>query len=417
MFRPSTMPNPLSTAIARVRFRKQPSVLRFALAERIDYLNAAHWDGVVAHRGFLCSRRYHRMLEGVRPDNLDPRYALLYRDDQPVAALSMQWISLEGRRLQRRPEGKGLTATAGRLKSSLVDRVSARVLVVGNLLTYGSHGISIIPGCESDADVWHAIGEAAYRVRRAEKHSGRTDFVLVKDLLPLEMRQSCILHDLGYRTIETEPNMILEMKPEWRSHDDYLAALSAKYRKNIRSRVLKPIVDAQITVVHAEDLTALAPRLHELYLAVHENAAVRPVTLGLEYWQALASAAKEGGRIRFAMLRRGAEVLGFVVTLLDCDDTAIGYHIGFDRDAARELPLYLRLLQQSIADGIALGARRVSLGRTALEPKAALGARPEPLSVWVRHRQPVLNKLMRSLLGAIHHDEAPARNPFADVRG
>jgi hypothetical protein len=35
----------------------------------------------------------------------------------------------------------------------------------------------------------------------------------------------------------------------------------------------------------------------------------------------------------------------------------------------------------------------------------------------VRHRQPVLNKLMRGLLGRIHHDEAPERNPFPAKEG
>ena len=67
----------------------------------------------------------------------------------------------------------------------------------------------------------------------------------------------------------------------------------------------------------------------------------------------------------------------------------------------------------TIEDGIALGARCISLGRTALEPKAMLGAKPRPLHVWVRHRQPVLNKLMRGLLGRIHHAEAPERNALA----
>jgi Acetyltransferase (GNAT) domain len=134
------------------------------------------------------------------------------------------------------------------------------------------------------------------------------------------------------------------------------------------------------------------------------------VTLGADYWPALARAA--GGRARFAALTRGDAMLGFIVTLRDDGDTAIGYHVGFDRAAAAELPLYLRLLQRSVEDGIALGAKRLSLGRTALEPKAMLGAKPEPLHVWVRHRQPVLNKLMRALLGRIHHDEAPERNPF-----
>lgn len=107
-------------------------------------------------------------------------------------------------------------------------------------------------------------------------------------------------------------------------------------------------------------------------------------------------------------------MLGFVVTLLEDQDSAIAYHIGFDREVAAELPLYLRLLHVAVGDAIDAGARRVSFGRTALEPKAALGARPSPLHVWVRHRQPVLNRLMRALLGRIHHDEAPARNPLPD---
>jgi hypothetical protein len=76
------------------------------------------------------------------------------------------------------------------------------------------------------------------------------------------------------------------------------------------------------------------------------------------------------------------------------------------------LPLYLRLVHATIGDAIAWGCKRLSLGRTALEPKAALGARPEPMSVWLRHRVPALNWCLRGLLGAVPHAEAPERNPF-----
>ena len=104
--------------------------------------------------------------------------------------------------------------------------------------------------------------------------------------------------------------------------------------------------------------------------------------------------------------------LGFVTALRD-GKTAIAYYIGFDRDASAEgLPLYLRLLHATIADAIDWGCKRLSLGRTALEPKAALGAKPEPMSVWIRHRVPALNWLLRGLLGAVPHAEAPERNPF-----
>ena len=47
-----------------------------------------------------------------------------------------------------------------------------------------------------------------------------------------------------------------------------------------------------------------------------------------------------------------------------------------------------------------------------MEPKAALGAKPEPMSVWLRHRVPALNWMLRGVLGAVPHEEAPERSPF-----
>jgi hypothetical protein len=404
------MTNNRLSALARLRLRQQNVPLRFAFADRVDFLNAADWDAVTAHRGLLMTRSYLRMIERVRPANLDPRYALLYRDERPVAALAMQSVDLAAARLHKPTAKSGLRGWASRTLARATDGISARVLVIGNLLSYGSHGVAIAPGLVADDAIWHGIAEAAYRVRRAEKHAGNTDFVLVKDLDGAEIVQSARLHDLGFRPIETEPNMVLRIAPAWKTYEDYLGALNAKYRKNLRSRVLKPIEDAGLVVERVDAIETLAPRLHQTYLAVHENAALRPVTLTEDYWPALARCAGEAAR--FAVLRRGETVLGFVLTLREDAHTAIGYHIGFDRQASATLPLYLRLLQCTVEDAIALGARRLSLGRTALEPKAALGAKPEALHVWVRHRQPVMNRLIRALLGSIHHDTAPERNPF-----
>lgn len=104
-------------------------------------------------------------------------------------------------------------------------------------------------------------------------------------------------------------------------------------------------------------------------------------------------------------------MLGFLMSVAD-GQTAVAYHIGFDRAAAAELPIYLRLLHAGIADAISMGCQQISYGRTALEPKAALGAKPQPFGILVRHRQPVLNKMMKRLLTGIEHEEAPERSPF-----
>ncbi len=95
------MTRSLRAALQRARFRKQTAPLRFAFADRIDFLDGARWDRVTAHRGPLLQRAYCRELERVRPDNLDLRYVLLCRDDEPVAAMAMQIVELDGGRLRK----------------------------------------------------------------------------------------------------------------------------------------------------------------------------------------------------------------------------------------------------------------------------------------------------------------------------
>ena len=231
---------------------------------------------------------------------------------------------------------------------------------------------------------------------------------MVKDLTA---QQSGIeaLRVYSYRPLETEPNMVLTLDAAWKTYDDYLAALDAKYRKKVKEQV-KRFTAAGCTVEVLRDVAAHSGRLHELYLSVQGNASVRLVTLREGYFAELARAA--GENFRCTVVRRGTEVIGFVTTVRD-GDTAIGYYMGFDRLAALEgLPIYLRLLHATVADAIAWRCTRLSLGRTALEPKAGLGAKPEPMSVWVRHRVAPMNWMLRGLLGAVPHEDAPERNPF-----
>jgi len=271
----------------------------------------------------------------------------------------------------------------------------------------GFHGIAFAPG-ENPAALWPGVAEVLYRIRRADRLLRQANVVLVKDLTERESGLE-VLRRFSYRPMETEPNMVLAINPAWRTYDDYLAALDAKYRRNAKDQV-KKLTAAGCTMETLADLAPHANRLHELYLAVHQNASVRLVTLPPNFIPALAGELRD--QFRCTVVRCGDELLGFVTTLRD-GDTAIAYYIGFDRAAAVEgLPIYLRLLHATIADAISWGCRSLSLGRTALEPKAALGAKPEPMSVWLRHRVPAPNWIIRGMLTAVPHEEAPERNPF-----
>jgi hypothetical protein len=257
-------------------------------------------------------------------------------------------------------------------------------------------------------EVWPAVAEALYRIRRAERLSGETNLVFIKDLSASQNASAEVLRRFSYRPMETDPDMVLELKPEWRGYVDYVSSLDRKYRKGIE-QIQEQIEAAGCVVERVKDLGPCGGRLHELYLSVHHNAAVRPVTMSPKYMGALAEAAGED--FSCIVIRRGDQILGFVTAVRD-GELAIGYYIGYDRGVAATLPLYLRLLQALVEQAIGWSCKRLSLGRTALEPKARIGAKPQPLYIWARHRHSTANFFIRKLLQAIPHEEAPERNPF-----
>jgi predicted N-acyltransferase len=381
------------------RERHRPSGYAFAVADSIDYLDQGHWKKVTAHDSLFLSPRYLRVLEEAGPENLRQCYALIFDEKEPVAAVAAQCVTVSLSRLRKKASGNGR-----------LDQLEEKMLVCGNLLSWGMHGISFAPNVDQEA-LWPAIAEAVYRLRRVDKLFGDTAFVMVKDITDTHASAASALSRFSYRELETEPNMVLDISPQWKSYDDYLASLTSKYRKQAK-QIEKEVTTAGCTVeeIKSDEVARRAEELHALYLQTHKNARLRLVTLPVAFQPTLAR--QLGDDIRFTILRKDDQLLGFVNTVKD-GETAVGYYIGFDRKANADIPIYFRLLQSVVGHAIELGCKRLSLGRTALEPKARLGARPAPMRVWIRHRIPMLNVIVHGLLHTLDdHDEAPERNPF-----
>ncbi len=415
--------NPLqkaATALRELRERHEerhrPSGFHFAFADRVDFLNHAAWDAVTHGGSLFLRREVLRVIEQHGPDNLSPRYAMIYRGETPVAVLAAQIVRVTSKHLHhekgvpKQAEPKNLLKRVLKPAAKLATaRLDERLLIAGNLMSWGFHGVAFAPG-ENPAHIWPGLADALYRIRRADRLMGDTNLVMVKDITETQTGLEA-LRRFSYRPLETEPNMVLAIQPGWRSYEDYLSALDAKYRRNAKDQ-LKKLTAAGCTIEPLAEVAAHASRLHELYLSVHNNASVRLVTLSQNYLPQIATAL--GDDFRCTVIRRGEEILGFITTMRD-GATAIAYYIGFDRTAAEGLPIYLRLLHTTIGDAIAWGCTRLSIGRTALEPKAAMGAKPEAMSVWMRHRVPAVNWMLRGVLGAVSHEEAPERNPFKSI--
>lgn len=396
------MPSPLRRLVGSVtalqkrhRERHSPSGLGFAIAEHPAQLNPLHWQEVTAKSSVFLQLPYLTALADAPPEGVGIRVALIYRAGRPVAAVLGQRVDITGGRI-------------GAKKGPLI-KLRQRALVCGNLLSWGQHAVAFAPGVD-ETGLWLGVGEALYRIRRAERLAGQTDFVLVKDLP--DKRVPTDLATLGYKAFATDPDMVLEHGPKITDFAGYLASMNAKYRKAAKDAIAE-VAKAGATVEVLTDVAAEAGRLHELYLQVQARASVRLATMDPGYLPGLQRELGPAG-FRVVGVRRASTLIGFLSLIRD-GDTAVAYLIGFGEEANAEMPLYFRLLYAGVEHGLLMGCRRLSLGRTALEAKAKLGAKPVALHVAMRHRVTAANALIHPLLRWVPHGEAPERSVFKEV--
>src|SRR5882672_3926959 len=85
----------------RHKERHRPTGFGFAFADRVGFLDAAHWSAVTRHGTLLLQPETLRVMEHHGPKNLLPRYAMVFREDRPVAAIAAQIVLVTGDRLGR----------------------------------------------------------------------------------------------------------------------------------------------------------------------------------------------------------------------------------------------------------------------------------------------------------------------------
>ena len=388
---------------------KQASGFHFASSSNIEFLNADHWDRVTENSSVFLSRRYLTSAHHEFTDEVLRDFALVYDADEPVAAIATQTFNVTGPQLVGTDSTKPqeLPEQWKRKSLSLLKR---RIMICGNVHTWGPHGIAIAEGHDQQK-IWHGIADCLYRIRRANRLHGQVDYVIIKDLLESDQLDATPLKPFRYRSLETEPNMVLALNPQWQSMDDYLSSLTKRYRAAAR-KVMKPFTAPNLSISPIENIGSEAEKIQELYEAVAAKADICLFKLSVTTLPRTAEAL--GENFVTIGIREDGILIGFVTVIRD-GETAIGFYLGMDYAANARLPVYHALLLSVVEQAIRWQCKNISFGRTALDAKSRLGCKPENVHVWVRHRVPVLNFVVQQILKNVNHDEPPERNPFKDA--
>lgn len=370
-----------------------PRPVQLALAERLSHLDVSAWNQLTAQQGVFLGAPFLTALERALPPNLSPRYALMYDGDQPLAALVLQLVRLEGR----------TTFAETTPLAPLTQLVDERALVLGNLAGWGETAVALAPGADP-ALAWRETLRLMDRLRRFEKLEGSINVAFIKDTAA----HAPSLKRHGYQLAPSGPDMHLAVDAKWLTFADYLASLSSNARRAVK-KTLSGVEAAGYAAraLTVDDLERHEHRLEDLYGQVWANADVRPLRLSGRFFVELKR--RLGDDCALFGLLKDDRLDAFGVSLRS-NDTCIGYYLGYEKSV--EAPLYLRLLVSVIEQAIAWRSTTASMGRTSEEPKARLGAVAGPSSLWVRHRTPPLNWAVGAVLGSLEDPPVPSHRVF-----
>lgn len=381
----------------------------FAISSNIRFLNAEHWDQVTSNSSVFLSRAYLEASQQEFTGEVLRDFAIIYESNAPVAAVATQTFDVTGSHLAR-AETSNPQDLPEQFKRKSLALLKRRVMMCGNVHTWGPHGIAIADGHEQEK-VWHGVADCLYRIRRANRLHGQVDYVMIKDLFEGDNLDATPLKSFRYRPLETEPNMVLTLNPQWESMDDYLSSLTKRYRAAAK-KVMKPFASSDLSISPVENIHSEADKIHELYQSVADKADV--CLFGLKATTLPRTSDALGDDFITIGIREKEELIGFVTIIRD-GETAVGFYLGMDYGANGRLPVYHALLLSVIEQAIRWRCKNISFGRTALDAKSRLGCKPENVQVWVRHRVPILNFFVQQILKNVNHDEPPERNPFKDA--
>jgi hypothetical protein len=215
-----------------------------------------------------------------------------------------------------------------------------------------------------------------------------------------------------YVRIPSMPATRLEL--DYTSWDDYMARkLSHSMRKNLRRkfRALQRTAPLEMTVVN--DLGDAVEEAHALYLQTYARSPLQFEKLTREFLSRIGQEMPE--RARFFLWRQNGRLVAFSLCLVH-DGALYDEYLGLDYAVALDLHLYFVTFRDILSWALAQGLRTYYSTPLNYDPKLHLGFALAPLDLYVAHRSPVANALLRHILPIIQPTRAePALRHFENA--
>lgn len=346
-------------------------------------------------------------------ENNNPQLRFFYvvvqnNTKKAIAFASVQILNFELNSLEKGFNSlfKRVTSLAQKFKISPKEK-PLHILTCGNSFVSGEHGI-FIKDSEGKRRVLKKISKAILYYTEQNFDKNPIDIFIMKDFTEASLSVSNELISLGYYSFNVEPNMKLVIDKKWQNFEGYLSELKTKFRVKAK-KAMKLSTTLKREEVTSENIDDQLQQMINLYKKVASKAEFNLGDFNLSTYKDLKLSLKDSYILNTYWLEN--KMVGFMSGLINNQEFD-AHFVGIDYSLNKSYAIYQRMLYDYIKIAIDKKIITINFGRTASEIKSSVGAFPEHLTVYIRHKKSITNKFLKLFLLKIQPTEFHQKFPF-----
>lgn len=359
-----------------------------------------NWDAVIGNHNIMLSAAYFRVLETSKPQNMNCFFVGFFEDEHLIGGALFQYLDFIRHKTFQKDE------VWCSLRNYAARKFSRDVMILGNNMLTGQNGFYFDPEKISTENMVSLLDSAVHKM---QKEIRKTSLIIYKDYRSEFFSFFQDSKHQNYFKFCVQPNMILQIRENWNTFEDYIRDFSTKYRTRVKN-ARKKLAGIEKRELNAGKVTKYRKEMSVLYKNVAENAPFNTFFLEENHFERM----KEhlGNNFKVFGYFSDQKLIGFYTLILNNDDVDT-YFLGYDKEIQKENQIYLNMLLDMAGFAIDHQFKRILFGRTALEIKSTIGAEPVEIFGLIRHTYSAINPFMKNIFPSLSpKTEWIQRHPF-----
>ncbi|MFT5215116.1 MAG: putative N-acyltransferase [Glaciecola sp.] len=361
-----------------------------------DFASLNDTSNIYFSQGFL------KAFEVSNP-NISFKYIVIYDNSKAIGLANIQIISLGIDVILKNIK---ISKSAKKVFRFFMCNYPLKIMFCGNVFLSGEHGIIL----NQDIDKKEAFLIISRTIKELSslKENRPLHAIFIKDFYQESLPITDHLLDYNYIKMPVEPNMIFKLNRNWKTFEDYTDALKSKYRVKV-NKADKTSSHLTAKLFNENDFKVYKDELQQLYENTIANANFNAQVLNLNTYIKLRTLYKDDFIVKAYFLED--KLIGFLSALVN-NNHLDAHFIGLDYELNKTHAIYPRILNDYVRLGIENKVSQINFGRTASEIKSTIGATPENLVCYTRHRRNFINKLLKPFISQVQIKDFKQHEPF-----